>query len=73
MADNNVNGIQISLEKKPAAILLAALSYAVSNVDDLNEALDTHIHEHDLVDLNNLISFVALSNGWDLAADSPLK
>jgi predicted solute-binding protein len=59
VTDPDMKELQLTITKRFAEILRAALSYALSNLDDLNDATDNHIQEAEVEALHNLVSVTA--------------
>jgi hypothetical protein len=56
--------VTLNLEKRGAKVLREVLSYALSNLDDLNEALDSDVQEDEVNFLLNVL------NGLELGSPS---
>lgn len=52
--------VTINLEKRGAKVLREILSYALSNLDDLNEAMDSDVQEDEVNFLLNALNMLAL-------------
>jgi len=52
--------VTLNLEKRGAKVLREVLSYALSNLDDLNEALDADVQEDEINFLLNVLNSLEL-------------
>lgn len=47
--------VSLQLDSRSLDILISAVSYAISNLDDLNDALESNIQEHELSKLRDIL------------------
>jgi|688.fasta_scaffold1120366_1 hypothetical protein len=52
--------VTLNLEKRGAKVLREVLSYALSNLDDLNEALDSDVQEDEVNFMLNVLNSLEL-------------
>ena len=53
--------VTLNLEKRGAKVLREVLSYALSNLDDLNEALDSDVQEDEVNFMLNVLTSLELN------------